>query len=133
MDGDHLRKALEGARQELEAGLQEAERELAQLDARRAELVDLIGRARAALGVPVSAAVEDASGGRTLHAALAQILRENQNQWMTAAELRDEVNRRGLYRKRDGSAVEVNQISARTKNYDDLFEKSGGRIRLREE
>lgn len=133
MDGDYLRRALEGARAELEVGLQEAEKELAQLDARRAELVDLIERARAALGVPISAAVENAAGGRTLHAALAQILRENQNRWMTAGELRDEVNRRSLYRKRDGSAVEVNQVSARTKNYDDLFEKSGGRIRLRQD
>jgi chorismate mutase len=132
MSGENLRSALEEARPELEAGLMEAEAELAQLDTRRAELVDLIGRAKAALGVPhVVVTTEDSPRGRTLHEALAQILRENHNRWMSARELADEVNRRGLYSKRDGSAVEANQISARTKNYSDLFEKDGGRIRLR--
>jgi hypothetical protein len=43
------------------------------------------------------------------------------------------VNQRQLYRKRDGSPVESNQIHARTKNYTALFEKDGPRIRLRQE
>jgi len=60
----------------------------------------------------------------TLHEALAQILRENGNAPMTARALADVVNDRGLYRTRDGSPVEVNQIHARTKNYQDLFEKT---------
>jgi ABC-type transporter Mla subunit MlaD len=133
MNGEQLARALEGARPDLEAGLKEAEAELAELDARRVELINLIERAKAALGVaPVVTTTEDSSKGQTLHQALAQILRENHNQWMTARELTDEVNRRGLYYKRDGSAVEVNQVHARTKNYGDLFEKNGSRIRLRE-
>jgi hypothetical protein len=133
MNGDYLRRALEGARPDLEAGLLDAETELVQLDSRRAELVELIGRAKAALGVPnLSVTIGSDSRGLTLHEALVQILREHGNQWMTARDLTDEVNRRGLYTKRDGSAVEVNQIHARTKNYEDLFEKDGGRIRLRE-
>lgn len=39
----------------------------------------------------------------------------------------------GLYRKRDGSPVEVNEIHARTNNYQDLFEKDGSLIRMRTE
>jgi hypothetical protein len=40
-------------------------------------------------------------------------------------QLADAVNERGLYRKRDGSPVEVNQVHARTSNYEALFEKNG--------
>jgi hypothetical protein len=43
------------------------------------------------------------------------------------------VNTRGLYRTRDGSPVEVNQVHARTGNYPDLFEKQGSQIRLKGE
>jgi hypothetical protein len=69
----------------------------------------------------------------TLHEALAQVLRENGNAPMTARELADAVNARGLYRKRDGSAVEANQVQARTNNYGAIFEKDGSNILLREE
>mgnify|MGYP000303681226 CR=1 FL=1 len=133
MSGEQLARALEEARLALEAGLEEAEAELAALDARRAELIDLIERAKAALGIGrMSVTNEGGPKDQTLHQALAQILRENHNRWMTARELTDEVNRRGLYHKRDGSPVEVNQVHARTRNYSDLFEKNGSRIRLRE-
>jgi hypothetical protein len=47
--------------------------------------------------------------------------------------LADAVNARGLYRKRDGSPVEVNRVRACTSNYPDLFEKEGSQIRLKEE
>lgn len=69
----------------------------------------------------------------TLHQALMQILQEHGNEPMTARALADAVNERGVYRKRDGSPVEVNQIHARTNNYQDLFEKDGSLIRLRTE
>src|SRR5205085_7162313 len=39
--------------------------------------------------------------------------------------------RRALYRKKDGTPIEPNQVHARTKNYDELFEKNGPRVRLR--
>jgi hypothetical protein len=131
MSGERLRETLDQIRTELETGLMDAEAELMQLDARRSELVALIERAKAAIGLPRSPCPVEEARGQTLHEALAQILRENDNRWMTARELTDEVNRRRLYRKRDGSAVEVNQVHARTKNYEDVFEKSDGRIRLR--
>lgn len=69
----------------------------------------------------------------TLHQALMQILQEHGNEPMTARAPADAVNERGVYRKRDGSPVEVNQIHARTNNYQDLFEKDGSLIRLRTE
>jgi len=43
------------------------------------------------------------------------------------------INDRGLYRTRDGSPVEVNQVHARTSNYQELFDKDGPLIRLKEE
>jgi hypothetical protein len=61
------------------------------------------------------------------------VLREQGNEWLTARELTDAVNKRGLYRRRDGSPVEVNQVHARTNSYRAVFEKDGANIRLREE
>jgi hypothetical protein len=107
-----------------------ARAELATLDARRSELEALISQGEAALGDTRPPAGKTMM---TLHEALAQILRENGNAPMTARALADAVNDRGLYRTRDGSPVEVNQIHARTKNYQDLFEKDGSLISLKEE
>jgi hypothetical protein len=133
MNGEHLRSVLEGARPQLESALAEAEAELDELDSRRADLLVLIGQARAALGLSDTPGTASGAGARglTLHEALAQVLREHNNAWTTARELADEVNARALYRKRDGSQVEANQVHARTKNYADMFEKDGSRIRLR--
>jgi len=69
----------------------------------------------------------------TLHEAIALLLRENANESMTVRELADALNERGLYRKRDGSPIEVNQVHARTNNYRSIFEKDGPNVRLREE
>jgi HB1, ASXL, restriction endonuclease HTH domain len=114
----------------IRSALADARAELTALDDRRIELVALISQAEAALGEahpPAGTIVT------TLHEALAQILRENGNAPMTARALADAVTDRGLYRKKDGSPVEINQIHARTNNYHDLFEKDGPLIRLREE
>ena len=122
-----LANALRRSREVIAAALADARDELADLDTRRAELQALIAEAEAALGgVP-----EQNDGPLTLHQALAQILRENRNEPMTARTLADTVNARGLYRTRDGNPVEVNQVHARTANYPDLFEKEGSQIRLK--
>lgn len=136
---DRLKNAIEGVRGELEAGLAEAEAELEALDARRSELIPMIAQARAALALKRSDSADHPSGGGvglehsarlTLHKALALVLRENGNEWMTAGELADAINARGLYTKRDGRPVEINQVHSRTKNYPDVFEKRRSRIRL---
>jgi HB1/ASXL restriction endonuclease-like protein with HTH domain len=125
-----LADALDRSREMIRAALANARAEIAALDARRSELQELISQGEAALGevrAPVGAST------MTLHEALAQILRENGNQPMTARALADAVNERGLYRKKDGSPVEVNQVHARSNNYQDLFEKDGSLICLKEE
>jgi|SRR5581483_9411792 len=128
-----LDDALERSRRLIEEALTGARAELEALDRRRAELVEQIDRAEALLGEAGARtiAAEEAEP-RTLHAALVRVLEDRGNEWMTARELADEVNRRGLYRTRDGSPVEVNQVHARTNNYAHLFEKDGPRIRLQE-
>jgi hypothetical protein len=125
-----LRKVLEQNRPAIEAGLAEAERELAELDARREELMALISRARAALGETPPAPSKSVVERLTLHEAMELVLRENTNEWMTVRELADAINERGLYEKRDGSLVDPSQIHARANKYQAMFEKDGRRLRL---
>jgi uncharacterized membrane protein len=127
-----LRKVLEQNRPAIEAGLHEAERELAELDARRTELLELISRARAALGEAPQTAMKPPAERLTLHEAMQLVLSENQNEWMTVRELADVINERGLYEKRDGSPVDPGQIHARANKYQAMFDKDGRRLRLSE-
>jgi hypothetical protein len=75
-----LADALRRGREVIAAALADARAELADLDARRAELLALIAEAEAALGV----APEQNDAGLTLHQALAQILRESRSCGRTA-------------------------------------------------
>jgi hypothetical protein len=125
-----LDEALREAQPAIRLALAQAERELKELAVRRTELEALIARAKAALGEQRPPTQER----RTLHEALELILSDNGNKWMSVSELARAVNERGLYAKRDGSPVEVNQIHARTHNYDKKFEKDPtdrSRVRLR--
>lgn len=128
-----LERALEASREEIEEGLAEAEAELEGCLGRCRELGLLIQRANAALGRQDLPMAGRPDRTMTLHQAIESVLRANGNQWMTVHELVSEVNRRGLYRKRDGTEVGANQIHARTNNYDSMFEKDGPRVRLRVE
>jgi hypothetical protein len=133
MTGEDLKSILESARPQLEAGLAAAESELQALEERRVELLALINQARAALGqTDVSPSSRADEPRLTLHEALALVLREGGNDLLTVRELTDQVNGRSLYRRRNGSPVEANQVHARIKNYPKLFEKSGSRVRLRD-
>lgn len=77
-----------------------------------------------------NAELED-DGGVLLHDEIADILRASGIEWMTTQEIADQVNARGRYHKRDGSEVTAFQIHGRTRNYSDLFEREGSRVRLR--
>jgi hypothetical protein len=123
----NLATVLDRSRQMIQEALIDARAELETLQARQLELEELIRQAETALGSESSASPE-----MTLHKAIAHVLRANENHWMTARELADAVTAQGLYRKRDGSPLEANQVHARTNNYADLFEKEGANIRLRE-
>ena len=123
-----LADALKRSREMIQEALTDARTELDALRARQAELEEQIAQAEAALtDAPASHAAR-----MTLHEALAHVLRDHNNEPMTARELADEVNQRGLYYKRDGNPVEANQVHARTNNYRAVFEKEGSQIRLRD-
>ncbi len=66
----------------------------------------------------------------TLHEEIQDILLENDNAWMRTDELAKRVNARGRYRKRDGSPVTGYQIHGRTKNYPQMFERNGSKVRV---
>jgi hypothetical protein len=127
-----LDEALKQAQPAIRDALDQAERELDELMARRAELEGLITRAKAALGERTKPAEQQL----TLHEALERVLSENGNRWMTMSELADAVNQRRLYTMRDGSPVEPGQVAARTHNYSQRFEKhptDRSRVRLRDQ
>lgn len=133
-----LERALGANRAEVERELANAEAELASLLSREQRLQDTIRRARLFLGVEPKDRMGDLrwdgpnAGALPLHGAMAQVLRTNGNRPMSARELADVVNERALYRMRDGSPVAIGQIHARVHNYDRLFERAGGGIRLRQ-
>jgi len=126
-----LASALEQSRPAIEAGMQAAEQELAGLRARERELERLIARARAVLATDDDVTLGAPNSRLTLHDAMALVLKENNNRWITVQELADEINRRRLYEKRDRSLVEPGQIHARANKYDHMFEKKGAEVRAR--
>ena len=68
-----------------------------------------------------------------LHEAMRIVLSEAENKTMHAAELADEIYKRRLYLKKDGSKAEYTQIRARCGHYPDMFEAlPGNRIRLKD-
>jgi hypothetical protein len=132
-----LERALTSNRAEVERELVKAEADMEGLRLQERALASAIKRARYVLGLEVemsTPAGNPAERGRMLlHDALVDILRGRDNQAMTARELADEVNRTGIYHKRDSSPVAVSQVHARVHNYDRLFVRGGGRIRLRDD
>jgi hypothetical protein len=66
----------------------------------------------------------------TLHEAMREVLQTAPLRMMRAQDLAAEIDRRRLYRMRDGRAVEPQQIHARTGNYPNLFEREGTFIKL---
>lgn len=119
-----LERAMEFDRVELQVGIDEAEAEVARLKTEIAQKEALIRKARALLEGGTADLSEGASGARlTLHEAMRIVLLEGENTPMSARALADEVNRRDLYKKRDGSSVEINQIHARVNNYPQILKK----------
>jgi len=69
----------------------------------------------------------------TLHDAMRIVLSEAENKTMHAAELADEIYRRRLYLKKDGSKAEYTQIRARCGITLNMFEAlPGNRIKLKD-
>jgi hypothetical protein len=125
-----LADVLAAKRPEIEEQLLLAEADLEECRRHCDELDAVIARARAALGNGPTEAMTPPSR-LTLHEAMSQVLRANGNRPLRPRELAAAVNEQRLYRKRDDSPVDVNQIHARTNNYPHLFEKVDGFVRLR--
>jgi len=66
----------------------------------------------------------------TLHEAIVRVL-QTKGKSMTTQEIADELNRNGLYSKRDGSTITDFQIHGRTRNYGHLFLREGSNVSLR--
>lgn len=66
----------------------------------------------------------------TLHEAIVSVLQAKGTS-MTTQEIADELNRNGLYSKRDGSEISAFQIHGRTRNYGHLFHREGSTVSLR--
>jgi hypothetical protein len=67
----------------------------------------------------------------TLHKAMRIILLERELYTATTQDLSAEIERRGLYTRKDGNAARAKQINARVRKYPGLFEFSEpGRVRL---
>jgi hypothetical protein len=131
---DDLRSVAAARREELEADLDRARHGLARNAADRLELERARAVAETLLGLldgEGGSAAERATGaGLTLHEAMAEVLRDAAGGLMRAGDLAAEVNRRQLYRMRDGRPVEPQQIHARIGHYGHWFEKEGTFIKL---
>lgn len=65
----------------------------------------------------------------TLHAAIEKLLQQTGRQ-MTTHEIADSLNKNKWYQKKDGSKITDFQIHGRTKNYPQLFNRSGATVSL---
>ncbi|CAN5167489.1 hypothetical protein BH09ACT12_BH09ACT12_30850 [soil metagenome] len=61
----------------------------------------------------------------TLHDAMREVLRTAPGRRMVAADIATQIDRRGLYKMRDGRAVEKQQIHARVGHYPKVFNRDG--------
>jgi antitoxin Phd len=64
----------------------------------------------------------------TLQEAMKIVLKEVESRKLHAAQLSDEIYRRKLYLKKDGTQAKYNQVRARCGHYPDMFEALPGNI-----
>jgi hypothetical protein len=125
-----LRRALLANKADVENALSSAESELADLRLRCADLEQLIERARQLLSVAEPGQPKPRRA-LTLHEAMELVLRES-SEALSAPAIAAEINRRGLYMRRDGRPIDSGQIHARVGGYGALFARTDRRITLRE-
>lgn len=106
-------------------------KERSELESRIALTEQLLGLVRSGDG-PSDARSPDDARGMTLHDAMVLVLRESDLGMLRAGDIAQEIDRRHLYRMRDGRPVEAQQIHARTGHYPHLFQKEGTFIKLAE-
>jgi len=60
----------------------------------------------------------------TLHEAIVKLLTQT-GKAMTTLQIADNLNKKGWYKKGDGSSIEASQIDLRTRKYSNLFNRNG--------
>ena len=73
--------------------------------------------------------VDPRSTSMTLHEAIKVVLKEA-GRPMSTREIAAELNKRGLYAKKDGTEITDFQVHGRTKNYPKLFRREGTTVHL---
>jgi hypothetical protein len=120
---DQIERDLEtahGQYEDAKAHLAAAERQLHLLEG----LLSMASGPSGTLLVPSAGAKSD-DGGMTLHEAMRQVLNDAPTGKLRAGEIIAEIERRGLYRMRDGRIPESQQIHARAGHYPHMFGKDG--------
>lgn len=68
---------------------------------------------------------------RTLHEAMQIVLNGRPDHKATTSELSEEIERRGLYIRKDGAVARAQQVNARARKYPQLFDiDNAGSVRL---
>lgn len=122
-----IQEALAQARREItaaEEALEAARRTAVHLECLLAVSPSAVLRSDAVVGAPGTSKA-DRDGPMTLHAAMHRVLLDAPNKKLRAGEIIAEIDRRGLYRMRDGRLPESQQIHARAGHYPDMFGKDG--------
>lgn len=119
-------------RADIEADLAEARLSLERVISELVEAERSVKTFEALLGLSPATLHETTvpEGRTTLHEAMRQVLQSAPNRRMPAGDLAATINRRGLYRMRDGRPVEPQQIHARVGHYGHMFERDGRGIGL---
>jgi len=132
---DPLLRALGADREQIERGLRAAHQELTALTTRVREIEKQTTQARAILDLSGTwipwPPLPGPSRPMTLHQAMAAVLTELRNPWITTTHLAREIARRGLYRRRDGLPARPADVSARVSTYPGWFTRRGWYVRLR--
>lgn len=129
---DEVRKVAAAHQDEIQADLELARHALRRSHESTRELERQVDVLERLLALTQKDTTVSQATGKTLHDAMASVL-ANQPYGLRAGDLAAEINRRGLYRMRDGRAVEPQQIHARVGSYSDLFVREGTFIKLKSE
>jgi HB1, ASXL, restriction endonuclease HTH domain len=134
---EQLRTALGGNRDEIERAMYAAQQDLIPLlDQVRASQL-LMAQARGILDLAgywiPRPPLPGPSRPVTLHEAIRHVLSAHQNRPMTSRWITAEIQRRGLYLRKDGTPPGVNDVSARISAYPALFRREDWRTCLRGE
>src|SRR4051794_40701275 len=99
---------------ELRGDLDHARHRLRQARAGTAEIEQQVAALEALLSLASESDVEPPSEprGLTLHGAMVEVLKKEPGRMLRANDLASEINRRQLYRMRDGRPVEPQQVHA---------------------